>query len=213
VKKKRRLDVGTTLTQAKQHFSAGRQGQASALVDRILAAAPDNADARRFAAMVALADERYDAVLDHLGRVGAKDDAWLEFAKARALFGLGRLEEAEAPLRRSRDLDPADPGVYELEAMLRRAQGDAAAALDALSGALALEPRRASALAMKADLLFEQGRGDEALEAFRSAVRSRDESTAAERAELLARLAAILDARGEAEEASAARRLAEALSK
>lgn len=196
------------LDEAKKHFAAGRIDRARAIVERLLEGKGDRRDVHRLAAALDLAEERFESALGHLDSSPA--DAWVEFARARSLLGLGRYDEAEIAMRRSRDLDPSDPGIYELETMLRRAKDDLPAALHAIEGAIALHPTRVSALAMKADVLLALGRDDEALETFRSAVRTRS-SEPREHAKLLRRFAEILEARGEKEEAEAARGIASTL--
>jgi tetratricopeptide (TPR) repeat protein len=125
---------------------------------------------------------------------------------ARALLGLGRVDEAHAALVRARDLDPADPGVYVLEAVILRARGDLSGALHAAEGAVALDPQRADAHGLIAELLELLGRPEEALERLRDAVRKLGRDPAGH-TRLLEKLAARLEARGEADEAAAARAL------
>lgn len=193
---------------AKQALAAGNLARAEALVLRALERSPDDREALGVAGALATAREEWEAALGHLDRVLAQDsrDPWAHLARARALLGLGRLDDARAALHRSRDLDPADPGLYEIEATILRAKGELDAALHACEGAIALDPHRVSAYAMRAELLDATGRGDEALEGLRAAVRKLGRS-AESHAALLERLAAMLDARGEREEAAAARSL------
>lgn len=136
-----------------------------------------------------------------------RGDAGVHAAHARALLGLGEPDDALVALVRARDLDPADPSIYELEAIVQRARGDLAAALHAAEGAIALDPQRALAHGLSAELLELLGRGDEALERLRAAVRTLG-GRPADHARLLGQLARLLEARGEHEEAATARALA-----
>lgn len=172
---------------------------------RILARSPDHPGARSLGVAIAIARERWEEALSRAEV--APHDAFVWFARARALLALGRLDEAHAALRSSRDLDPSDPGLYELEATILRASGDLNAALYAAEGALALDAHRGSAYTLRAELLDLLGRGDEAVESLRVAVRALGRDPA-HHAAVLSHLAKLLDARGEAEEAEVARSLA-----
>jgi len=203
--KRRSLDLVKT---AKQALAAGNLARAEALCTRALERSPHDREALGVAGALATAREEWELALGHLDAMLAQDDkdAWAHLARARALLGIGRLDEARAALHRSRDLDPADPGLYEIEATILRGKGELDAALHACEGAVALDPHRVSAYAMRADLLDAMGRGDEALEVLRTAVRKLGRSAESHVA-LLEKLAALLDARGEPEEAAAARSL------
>jgi tetratricopeptide (TPR) repeat protein len=160
---------------------------------------------------ICLAAERWEAArigAERLIAEGARGDrAKHHAAHARALLGLGRVEEAHAALVRARDLDPSDPSMYELEAIVLRAKGDLPGALYAAEGAIALDAHRPAAYGLIAELLELLGRGDEAVERLREAVRklARDPQG---HARILGQLATLLEGRGEHEEASAARGLA-----
>ncbi len=199
---------------ARGHLAAGRLELAARESAAVLASRPDDAEARRLAAAIAVARERWEEGLEHADAAlkEAAKDPWLHFARARSLLGLGRLDDAKKALHRSRDLDPADPGLYELEATILRSSGATEEALDACEGALALDPHRASAYAMKADLLDALERGDEAVELLRDAVRKLGHH-AGDHGVILTRLAEALSARGEDDEARVARDLAAQLAK
>src|SRR5690606_31158277 len=189
---------------ARRALARGELARAERECGRLLARDPDHAGARSLAVAIATAAERWDDVLARAAR--APEDAFVCFARARALLALGRLDEAHAALRRSRDLDPSDPALYELEAAILRARGDLAGALHAAEGALALDAHRASAYAPRAELLELLGRPEEAIESLRAAVRRLGRDPA-RHAAVLSRLAALLEARGEVEEAAVARSL------
>jgi tetratricopeptide (TPR) repeat protein len=198
------------IEEAERHFAAGRIDRARAIVERALATNGDGGAAKKLAAAIALAEERWDAVLAYTD--DASKDAWTHFARARALLGLGRLDDASTALVRSRDLDPSDPGIYELETMLLRAKDDLPGALAAIEGAIVLDPLRVSALAMKADVLLAIERDEEAFDVFRAAVRSRSEDPRAH-AKMLLHFAQILESRGKTDEATMARTIAKKLAK
>jgi tetratricopeptide (TPR) repeat protein len=201
----RRLDY---VKSAKQALAAGYLDRAAALCAQALDRSPTDKEALGVAGALATAREDWELALGHLDAVLAQDakDPWAHLARARALLGLGRLEEARAALHRSRDLDPADPGLYEIEATILRGQGELEAALHACEGAIALDPHRVSAYSMRAELLDAMGRGDEALEVLRGAVRKLGRGAESHVA-ILEKLAALLDARGDHDEAAAARSL------
>lgn len=206
---KRRMDVVAAVERA---VADGALERAEGLAARGLERSPSDRALLGVAGLVATVREDWELAL---GRVDAlltldPDDTWAHLARARALLGLGRPDDARAALHRSRDLDPSDPGVYELEAAILRAQGGLDAALDACDGAIALDPHRGSAYAMRAELLEAMGRGEEALEMLRSAVRKLGRG-AESHAAILEKLATLLEARGEHDEAQAARALLEQL--
>lgn len=193
---------------ARRHLAAGRLDEAASVSSELLARR-DDPEARALAAAIAIARERWEDALGHADAAlaGSDRDAWLFFARARALLGLGQTGEARRALHRSRDLDPADPSVYELEAAILRAAGDLEGALHACDGAIALDPHRVSAYSLRADLLDALGRGDEAIEVLRNAVRKLGR-TPEHHVAVLTKLAALLTARGEHDEAEVARTLA-----
>ncbi len=193
------------LAAARRALARGELDHAEAECARALEQSADHPGAHSLAAAIAIARERWNEALAHAER--APEDPFVAFARARALLALGRIDEAHAALRRSRDLDPTDPALYELEATILRARGDAAGALHAAEGASALDPHRGSAYTLRAELLELLGRGDEALALLRDAVRRLGRDPA-HHAAVLSHLAALLEARGEAEEAEAARGLA-----
>lgn len=193
------------LAAARRALARGELDRAEAECARALEQTADDPGARSLAVAIAIARERWDEALARAEQ--ATEDAFVAFARARALLALGRLDEAYAALRRSRDLDPSDPALYELEATILRARGDAASALHAAEGASALDPHRGSAYTLRAELLELLGRGDEALALLRDAVRRLGRDPV-HHAAVLSHLAALLEARGETDEAEAARALA-----
>ncbi len=190
---------------ARAALERGDLARAEAECARVLARAPSHAGARSLAVAIAVAAERWEDVLERADK--AEADAFVDFARARALLALGRLDEAHAALRRSRYRDPSDPRLSELEAAILRAAGDLPGALHAAEGALALDPHRAPAHTLRAELLELLGRGDEALESLRAAVRKLGRD-ATHHAAILEHLASMLERRGEAGEAAVARSLA-----
>lgn len=87
-------------------------------------------------------------------------------AEADQAAGRGDAAGARALLARATEADPARPDVWLKLAAMCRAQGDLDAALEAVSGALRIEPLGFVPLLLKANLLEKAGRGTEAGETY-----------------------------------------------
>src|SRR5690606_17281144 len=126
--KRRPVDLVKT---AQRAIASGELERAESLVQRGLERSPRDAALLGVAGVLATAREEWEPALAHLDALLALDgtNPWAHFARARALLGLDRLDDALAALHRSRDLDPSDPGLYELEATILRARGELDAAL------------------------------------------------------------------------------------
>jgi tetratricopeptide (TPR) repeat protein len=91
--------------------------------------------------------------------------------RARALAGVGRLEQAERAVRDGLVDTPSDPELLALLAGLRRLQDDSRAALEFADMAVAMAPGQAVMHIERAECLLMLDRAAEALESAREAVR------------------------------------------
>ena len=147
---------------AHRAFLAGRDALAdTARVDRArLGAMAGNA---------ALAEEKYEAALealdDAVGDAAMGGDATLAGTitadRARALVGLGRLEEASEALERARADAPQNADVWLLSATLSRRMDDLAAAQGQIATAAALAPAD-PAIGLEAGLIAALAGNDDA---------------------------------------------------
>jgi tetratricopeptide (TPR) repeat protein len=92
-------------------------------------------------------------------------------ARARALAGVGRLEQAERAVRDGLAGAPSDPELLGLLAGLRRLQGDARGALEFADAAVAVAPGQAVVHIERAECLLVLSRPEEARDSAREAVR------------------------------------------
>lgn len=149
---------------------------------RGLGAAPEQVDAPLGNAL--LAQRKYNDLLELVrpAREGAGDGFEVAVLRGRALFELGRREEAATAFARAGVLAPDRPEPLLGLAQVAAANSDYGAALRAVDGAIARAPRSAEAWFRKGEILRERGDGAAALAAY-------DEAAKIEPAALRVRLA------------------------
>jgi tetratricopeptide (TPR) repeat protein len=166
-----------------------RRGEATLAIEaaqRALTLAPDYADARVNLAMAYLAADDPHAAEREAKRAAEErpESAETQEALGAAALALGRPEQAAAAFRQALALQPDERFRGHLAVALRglarqrRGQGDALSALTALREATQAAPHDADAWAERADLAFEQGRLDEASEAYARRVELRPDDAA-----------------------------------
>ncbi|MDZ5699000.1 tetratricopeptide repeat protein [Chelativorans sp. M5D2P16] len=159
------------LALAGQHARAGRLDEAEALCRRVLAAAPQRADAEHFLGILAYRRGRLDAAIAHLRHAIERDDSAVIHADLGEMYRLsGNPQEATAEARRALALRPDYPAalnnlgvaLYELERY-----GEALTCYDR---AIALDPDFADAHSNRGNALRALGRLQEAETALRRAL-------------------------------------------
>ncbi len=135
--------------------SCGRFPEALALLDRLIAAQPRAADWQLSRATVLGHLERWPDALRALDQVIAlypSAEAFIMRAQARYESGAPNLNPAFDDLRHAEDLEPANAEIPLARARLLDHEGDADAALAAVTRAITLEPGLARALSLRANL-------------------------------------------------------------
>ena len=155
---------------------------------------PANVNARAFAARIYLERREFDRARPLLDEALALDSrsAYVRLLRANLAISTGRWADAEADLDAAETLDRHLPMLYIQRARLLDAQGNPAAALDALAKAEALtdlEPLRLDVLMLRADAATRVGRDADAAAALQRAseLASREQIAAAQADVALAR--------------------------
>jgi Flp pilus assembly protein TadD len=160
---------------AAEHYKAGRADAARELCEKIVAGAPNYADAVHLKAVL-LMDKGELASAESMARRAT------ELAPASASFinTVGvilkkqhRFDEAMQCFRRTAELDPNFIPVHTNIGLILQMNGDYAAAEAAHRRSVELDPTYVTALHNLANLLMDAGKLDEALEVFRRAVTQR----------------------------------------
>ena len=174
----------------------------SRLIEANRSRAGELAAALRHAAMVALAEKRV-----RTARVCVEvfDDPATRMLRAELSVTEGDDAGAERTIREVLQVAPDNPSAYERLASILARRGELKAALEENAGALALDERRTTAWFQRGSLLDGAGRSDEALDAFRSAIRG--EGSRSARLDALRALVARLGGEAHEEERTAALRL------
>jgi arylsulfatase A-like enzyme/Tfp pilus assembly protein PilF len=139
----------------------------------------------------------------------AKDrgNAFAQLVLGRAALAAGQHREAIDALKAYASAVPGSADAHHWMALAYLRMGDRARALAEEEAALAIDPRLHAALALKAGLLFSDGRRDEGLRVLRDAVQREPDDTAlrTELADLLTDARQLQDAEGEYRKVLAAR--------
>jgi predicted TPR repeat methyltransferase len=166
------LSTAEATTLAREHLQAGRAAEAEALCEKVVEAAPDDADSWNFLGVL-----RFHRG-DRAGAIEAAEKAVAlapDYADAHANLGIiltdqADLERAEAHLKRAIDLQPdAVPPRLTMASVLRQ-QNRMADAEWLLRDILAVAPDHPSAHHSLAGVLMMSGRTVEGLQHFRRAV-------------------------------------------
>ncbi len=101
--------------------------------------------------------------------LGREEVVDVHYLLGLSLWNSGRHDDADTSMTRASSLDPDSPRIWTNLARIRLDRDDSAGALQAIEGALAIEPDSADALHQKGRALFGLNRGDEAIEILSSA--------------------------------------------
>jgi predicted TPR repeat methyltransferase len=142
----------------------GELKDADTLYRRILAAAPDYADAVHFYGVMLHHRDRSDEAIAMIERSIALDPTPNRFNNlGNALVERGRLDEAIDAYRRSLDLDSTNADAYNNLGSLQKAQGRLEEAEAAYLRALEISPEHINALTNLGNLRSDQGRYNESV--------------------------------------------------
>lgn len=159
---------------AAAHIEAGRPAEGFALYERIVDAAPLDADAAFALGNLALGLQDMERATRYLRQAIERDQtvAAYHVQLGNALTALGRLDEAETAIRRALAIDPGLAEAHcNLGCVLIR-QDDAAGAMAHLRRAIEIAPRFAGAHQNLGAALFRQGRITDAVGSFSHAIAS-----------------------------------------
>jgi protein O-GlcNAc transferase len=159
---------------AAAHIEAGHLAEGFALYERIVDAAPHDAEAAFALGNLALRLQDVERAARYLSQAIARDPtiAAYHVQLGNALTALGRLDEAADAVRRALVIAPCLAEAHcNLGCILIR-QGDAASAMAHLRRAIEIDPRFAGAHQNLGAALFGQGRISDAVGSFRHAIAS-----------------------------------------
>jgi protein O-GlcNAc transferase len=187
------LRVAATIDQAILDYQAGRIAAAEAAVRTIGTSDPDYPAALHLRSLIACDRGRADEALGLIDRALAlrPDSGVLLNARARALVGLDRPEEAEAAYRHAFAVLPQAMQIANNLGCLLRDRGDLPAAIAWFARARQLAPDSPEVACNLAEALAAQGRDAESVVQFRHALSLRPGS-----AEVLAKFGHMLLTRG-----------------
>jgi len=171
-----RLDAmgssGQDLARAAELLAVGQVAEATALIGRVRAAAPQNPLALALGSVIDLVADRKDEALDAAERAVEADPT-----SATAALALSFASQAQFDIRRAREtaesaarLDPESAEALARVAELRMAEGDTAGAREAADRAVRRDPGSARALAVLGFVQLAELRSKEALDTFERAV-------------------------------------------
>lgn len=166
-------DPEALLLLAQQRFRARDLGEARELLQRLLRQKNVRPQARRLLAGIYEEQRAYPAALELFQQLVAGSDPepgdWVGLGKT--LLNLGRLADAEAPLREAERLRPDDLDTLNTLATYYGRQGNSGQALAYLDRLLAKDSSVAPAWSSKGYALLQLGRFDESVVALETAVR------------------------------------------
>ena len=169
-------EVAELLEQALDHYVGGRVDEAEAVLDRLQALAPENAEAMYLRAILAVGQSDHEAALGFLDAAVAADSSVAGFQGTRAMLLAiaGRMEDAREAYWAAIRIKPDSADYWlGLSAVLDRLD-ETEAAVDACRCAVALDPGSSQALGTLGTLLLTLGEHDEALESAMAAVAADD---------------------------------------
>ena len=161
-----------TKLRARRLIQAGQYAHARPELERVVAAHPDDAEARYLLALVAFQLQDPESAATHLRRVvgDRPHDRLALKLLARALAAQGATTEAVSYLERAVDADPRDAEAWSLLGRLHQDGQRFAAAAQALERAVQLDPADVAALTSLANAYVGLGRIESADKTFRRAV-------------------------------------------
>lgn len=160
------------LAEARDHYRAGRGGEAAALCERVLARDPESAEAWHLLGLARRQAGDAEGAVKAIGRALelAPGIAAAHFNLGNALAALGRIEEAAARYRQALALAPGFGAAHNNLGSVLERQGRAAEAAAHFERAVALSPDDAEAALNLCAARHAQGRLEEALALARRAV-------------------------------------------
>ena len=146
---------------------AGRLADAESLYDQVLAREPKNFDALHYRGLLAFQNGNYEAAARLIAEAVElkRDNAAAQMNLGSALLMLRRLDHAQAAFETAVELDRTNSDAWFNLGNVQRERRDSAAAAS-YRQALALNPSHAGALNNLANMLYLDGRADEAARAF-----------------------------------------------
>jgi len=153
----------------------GRLAEAEALYRAVLAAAPDNVDARHLLGVIALQVKNFPAAVELIGGAVQREPrhAAAQSNLGAALLQLGRDEAALTHLDHALALAPDFADALNNRAIVLRRLGRREAALASYDRVVALEPDHADALSNRGNVLRDLGRTADALDSYDRALARR----------------------------------------
>ena len=166
------VTIPEALQLALEHHQAGRLAEAEGIYRKILAVAPNHADALHLLGVIAHQMGRHDFAVELIGKAIALVPAAPTFHcnLGEAYRKLHRLGEAIAAYRRTIELKPDYLEAHNNLGVALVDQGHAGEAICAFRVAIELKPDYAEAFSNLGNALKDQGRIDEALAAHRRAI-------------------------------------------
>jgi Tfp pilus assembly protein PilF len=155
-----------TLESGVKHHRAGRLADAEACYQQVLRAEPRQPDASHLLGLIACQFGKFEVAVELIGRAAfeAPERAPYHASLGSALLALGRLDAAEAALRRAVDIDPANPiACDDLGSVLAR-QGKVDEAVEVFRTAIALNPSWSKPYVGMVNTLVAAGRQYQAVE-------------------------------------------------
>jgi len=154
-------------------FEAGHLEQAVQDFHRALALDSENVNVRNSLGVCYTQMGRIEEAAAEFSRVAAlsSDDFMPHYNLGCALASLGRVQEAEQALKRAADLDPAAPAVWFQLATLCKQEHRVEAAISHLRRTVELRPQWLHACRLLGIWLLEKGKDEEAMAAFKRALR------------------------------------------
>jgi predicted TPR repeat methyltransferase len=166
------LSVADAIEVALAMHKAGMLDAAAEIYDRVLQAAPRQADALHFLGLLRYQRGERDEGIELVRRALAEapDHADARNNLGNMLLERGRLDEAEQAYRRVLELRAEHADAHTNLGVVLQRRGDLAAAEASFRRAVALDPKHGEAYHDLGGVLVEQDRHEEALDAFRKAL-------------------------------------------
>ena len=163
------------VTEVRELIANGDFDQARALIDKILAAAPNDNDALQFAGEIAIEERRNGDALNYF--TAAINTAPNRAAAAASMSGLGQAltwlrqyDQAEKTLLQAMQLDPQIIGPLRSLAEVKVEKGEIVEAIEMFRRLTAVAPRALDLYLKIAELLVDSGQAEEALAVYDTAI-------------------------------------------
>lgn len=166
------IDIAAVLKEALDLHGRGRPGEAAALYEQVIAAAPDHSGAHNLLGLIALTEGRLERALELFDRAVALKPGFgrAHFNRGNALMRLGRPGEALAAFDAAIEAEPEHAEAHNNRASALVALGRTDEALASLERSVALRPGDPTLHLGRAETLLNLGRHAAALEGFERAL-------------------------------------------